>query len=122
MGEDADRAWGQVEACLVRAHGASAKPPRARLAMQDVHPRTLFGGDAVTARLSICSARKRRLQQMLTIMGHPERKHIVECLKRKLVGDPDVGWAAWGMLHLSEEAVEALGCQGGGRPGVVRGA
>ena len=32
----------------------------------------------------------------------------MDCLKRKLAGDPDVGWAAWGMLRLSEEAVEAL--------------
>jgi hypothetical protein len=51
--------------------------------------------DVVTTRLSICSSRKRRLQTLCTMMGHPARRHIVECLKHKLAGDPDLGWAAW---------------------------
>ena len=70
---DVDQAWEQLEACLVRAHGVDAKRPRARIALQDAHLRTLYGGDAESARLSMCSKRKRRLQQLRVMMGHPGR-------------------------------------------------
>ena len=41
------------------------------------------------------------------MMGHPGREHTVASLKRKLARDPDPGWAAWGMMQLSADVVEA---------------
>ena len=76
--------------------------------MQGMQPRTLFEGDAATARLSACAGRRRRLQQIRTMMEHPDRSHVVDCLKRKLAEDPDVSWAAWGMMRLTTEMADAL--------------
>ncbi len=64
--------------------------------MQDAHPSFTFTGDAVTMRLRTYATRKRMLQQLRTMMGHPGKSHIAKNIQHKLEGDPDPAWAAWG--------------------------
>ena len=103
-----DAAWEVLEGCLVSAYGPGAKSPKARVVLQDAHPRTLFGGDAETVRLRAVGLRKRRLQQMRIMVGQVGREREFAALKSKLAGDSDPAWATWGMMVLNEVTLDCL--------------
>ena len=105
---DVDEAWEGIEACLIAAYGESAAPPRARIALQQAHPKTAPTGDAASVALSICTNRRRRLQALRLMIGKPDRRAVVEQLQFKIREDPDPKWALFGRVEISEQELDCL--------------
>ena len=106
--DDLDSAWALLEECLTRGFGEKATQPRARITLKEAHPNTTFEGDAVSVELSVCSKRRRRLQQLRCMIGIPERSYVVEQIRYKFREDPDPSWAEWGTAPLTVDILDAL--------------
>ena len=103
-----DVAWQHLEGALVKGYGREALPPRARLALQDPTPKTLYGGDADVLCLRLAAGRKRRLQQLLVLGRQPGREVQLDELWQKLQEDPEPAWAWWGLVRPGPEVLATL--------------
>ena len=69
-------------------------------------PQTPFSGSAETEATIAATRRKRILQQLLALHGRQDREQQQQELRQALCGDPQVEWAAWGMLPLDRARLE----------------
>ena len=112
VNQDVDGMWAMIEKTLVECHHLRApgfQRPQGRVINKcEEAPKNPYSGSAETAATAATTKRKRILQQLYLLQGRQDREVQQHDLRQALCKDPDVEWAAWGMLALGREQLASL--------------